>query len=281
MEPLFKIRRRRSILSMRWRARSDRCPDIGPWTDAVKRSLITLKALTYAPTGGIVAAATTSLPERLGGVRNWDYRYCWLRDATFTLLVLMNLGYYEEAQAWRDWLVRAVAGSPSQAQIMYGVGGERWLPELIVPWLPGYENSSPVRIGNDASRQLQLDIFGEIADAMFQTLKAGMAPSERAHALRPVVLDYLATAWRQPDEGIWEVRGGRQHFVHSKVMAWVAFDRAANGGEGSGEEPRRWRNMPDEIHAEVCERGFARALGSFVQAYGSKQLDASLLLLPI
>jgi GH15 family glucan-1,4-alpha-glucosidase len=266
-----------------WRAWSDRCPDVGPWTEAVKRSLITLKALTYAPTGGIVAAATTSLPERLGGVRNWDYRYCWLRDATFTLLAFMNLGYYEEAQAWRDWLVRAVAGSPSQAQIMYGVGGERWLPELIVPWLPGYENSSPVRIGNDASRQLQLDIFGEIADAMFQALKAGMAPSERAHALRPVVLDYLATAWRQPDEGIWEVRGGAQHFVHSKVMAWVAFDRAANEREGQAfhESGRRWREIADEIHAEVCERGFDRDLNSFVQVYGSKQLDASLLLIPM
>ena len=211
-----------------WRQWTDRCSVVGPWTEAVKRSLITLKALTYAPTGGIVAAATTSLPERIGGVRNWDYRFCWLRDATFTLLAFMNLGYYEEAQAWRDWLIRAVAGSPSQAQIMYGVGGERWLPELIVPWLSGYENSSPVRIGNDASRQLQLDIFGEIADAMFQALKAGMAPSERGHAVRPVVLDYLATVWRQPDEGIWEVRGGRQQFVHSKVMAWVAFDRAAN-----------------------------------------------------
>jgi GH15 family glucan-1,4-alpha-glucosidase len=195
----------------------------------------------------------------------------------------MNLGYYEEAQAWRDWLIRAVAGSPSQAQIMYGVGGERWLPELIVPWLPGYENSSPVRIGNDASRQLQLDIFGEIADAMFQTLKAGMAPSERAHALRPVVLDYLATAWRQPDEGIWEVRGGRQHFVHSKVMAWVAFDRAANELEAQAfhESGRRWREIADEIHAEVCERGFDGDLNSFVQAYGSKQLDASLLLIPM
>jgi GH15 family glucan-1,4-alpha-glucosidase len=266
-----------------WRQWSDRCPDVGPWTDAVKRSLITLKALTYAPTGGIVAAATTSLPERLGGTRNWDYRFCWLRDATFTLLAFMHLGYYEEAQAWRDWLIRAVAGSPSQAQIMYGVGGERWLPELIVPWLSGYENSSPVRIGNDASRQLQLDIFGEIADAMFQALKAGMAPSERAHALRPVVLDYLATAWRQPDEGIWEVRGGRQHFVHSKVMAWVAFDRAANELEAHAfhESGRRWREIADEIHAEVCERGFDRDLNSFVQAYGSKQLDASLLLIPL
>jgi len=266
-----------------WRQWSDRCPDVGPWTESVKRSLITLKALTYAPTGGIVAAATTSLPERLGGVRNWDYRYCWLRDATFTLLALMNLGYSDEARAWRDWLIRALAGSPSQAQIMYGVGGERWLPELIVPWLPGYENSAPVRIGNDASKQLQLDIFGEVIDAIFQALKAGMAPTQRGQALRPVVLDYLATAWRQPDEGIWEVRGGRQHFVYSKVMAWVAFDRAASELEAQvyRESGRRWREIADEIHAEVCERGFDRDLNSFVQAYGSKRLDASLLLIPI
>jgi GH15 family glucan-1,4-alpha-glucosidase len=266
-----------------WRQWSDRCPDVGPWTDAVKRSLITLKALTYAPTGGIVAAATTSLPERLGGVRNWDYRYCWLRDATFTLLALMHLGYYDEAQAWRDWLIRAVAGSPRQIQIMYGVGGERWLPELIVPWLPGYEKSSPVRIGNDASRQLQLDVFGEVADAMFQGLKAGMAPSERGQALRPVIWDFLATAWQQPDDGIWEVRGGRQHFVHSKVMAWVAFDRAATEleAQASREPEHQWRALADEIHAQVCEHGFDRELNSFVQAYGSKRLDASLLLLPL
>src|ERR1700730_2792779 len=183
-----------------WRAWSDRCPDVGPWTEAVKRSLITLKALTYAPTGGIVAAATTSLPERLGGVRNWDYRYCWLRDAILTLMALIHLGYYEEAKAWRDWLLRAVAGSPRQIQIMYGVGGERWLPELVIPWLPGYENSAPVRIGNDASQQLQLDVYGELADAMFQTLKAGMAHPERGRAVRPVILEYLSTAWRQPDE---------------------------------------------------------------------------------
>jgi GH15 family glucan-1,4-alpha-glucosidase len=268
---------------MFWREWSDRCPDVGPWTEVVKRSLITLKALTYAPTGGIVAAATTSLPERLGGVRNWDYRYCWLRDATFTLLALMNLGYYDEARAWRDWLVRAVAGSPNQVQIMYGVGGERWLPELIVPWLPGYENSAPVRIGNDASRQLQLDVFGEIADVMLQTRKAGMPRSERGQALRPVVLDYLATAWRQPDEGIWEVRGGRQHFVHSKVMAWVAFDRAATEPETQASEQSggRWREIADEIHAEVCRYGFDPELNSFVQAYNTKRLDASLLLIPM
>ena len=263
-----------------WRQWSDRCPDVGPWTEAVKRSLITLKALTYAPTGGIVAAATTSLPERLGGVRNWDYRCCWLRDATFTLMAFMNLGYYEEARAWRDWLVRAVAGSPRQVQIMYGVGGERWLLESIVPWLPGYENSAPVRIGNEASQQLQHDVFGEVIDAISQGLKAGMAPSERGRTLVPVALDYLATAWRQPDEGIWEVRGGRQHFVHSKVMAWVAFDRAANDPEAQAFN-RRWREIADEIHAEVYEHGFDHDLNSFVQAYGSKRLDASLLLIPL
>jgi GH15 family glucan-1,4-alpha-glucosidase len=264
-----------------WRRWSDRCPQVGPWKDAVKRSLITLKALTYAPTGGIVAAATTSLPERLGGARNWDYRFCWLRDATFTLLAFMNVGYYDEARAWRDWLIRAVAGSPGQVQIMYGVGGERQLPELILPWLPGYENSKPVRIGNAASQQLQIDVFGEIADAMFQAFKAGMKPSERADALRPVILEYLATAWREPDEGIWEVRGGPQHFVHSKVMAWVAFDRAADRLEAFAESRRRWREIADKIHAEICERGFDRDLDSFVQAYGSKRLDASLLLMPL
>jgi GH15 family glucan-1,4-alpha-glucosidase len=266
-----------------WRAWSDRCPDVGPWTEAVKRSLITLKALTYAPTGGIVAAATTSLPEQLGGVRNWDYRYCWLRDATFTILALMKLGYYEEARAWRDWLLRAIAGSPHQVQIMYGVGGERWLPELTLPWLKGYADSSPVRIGNAACDQMQIDVFGEIADAAFQTYKAGMAPAERGRAVRPLILEYLTEAWRQPDEGIWEVRGGRQHFVHSKVMAWVAFDRAAHdvGVKAFHEPGERWRAIADEIHAEVCERGFDRDLNSFVQAYGVNRPDASLLLIPL
>jgi GH15 family glucan-1,4-alpha-glucosidase len=264
-----------------WRRWNDRCPDVGPWTEAVRRSLITLKALTYAPTGGMVAAATTSLPERLGGERNWDYRFCWLRDATFTLLAFMHLGYFDEARAWRDWLIRAVAGSPRQTQIMYGVGGERLLPEMILDWLPGYENSAPVRIGNAASRQLQLDVFGEVGDAMFQAYKGGLKPSARGLELRPVVLDYLAKAWHEPDEGIWEVRGGPQHFVHSKVMAWVAFDRASTDGLSPAELAQRWRSIADEIHAEVCERGFDRELGSFVQAYGSRQLDASLLLIPI
>jgi GH15 family glucan-1,4-alpha-glucosidase len=264
-----------------WRRWSDRCSEAGPWTEPVKRSLITLKALTYAPTGGIVAAATTSLPERLGGIRNWDYRYCWLRDATFALLALMRLGYDDEARAWRDWFIRAVAGSPRQIQIMYGVGGERWLPERAVPWLSGYEKSAPVRIGNDASQQLQLDIHGEMADIIFHSLKDGMAPNQHVRELRLVVLDYLATAWRQPDEGIWEVRGGPQHFVHSKVMAWVAFDRAAMVARVFGESGSRWRQTADEMRTEICERGFDRGLNSFVQAYGSKQLDASLLLIPL
>ena len=262
-----------------WRDWSERCPDVSPWTDAVKRSLITLKALTYAPTGGIVAAATTSLPEFIGGIRNWDYRYCWLRDATFTLLALMHLGYYEEARDWQNWLLRAVAGSPEQIQILYGVGGERWLPELTIPWLSGYEGSSPVRVGNDARQQFQLDVIGEVADALFQARKGGIASTERGNAIRPVVLNYLAKIWKNPDEGIWEVRGGPQHFVHSKVMAWVAFDRAAK--EGTTEAAKRWREIADEIHAEVCDRGFDPELGSFVQAYGSKRLDASLLLLSL
>jgi GH15 family glucan-1,4-alpha-glucosidase len=260
-----------------WRQWTGRCPDVGPWTGAVKRSLITLKALTYAPTGGIVAAVTTALPERVGGVRNWDYRFCWLRDATFTLLAFMHLGYYDEAYTWRDWLSRAIAGSPRQVQIMYGVGGEHWLPELVIPWLAGYENSSPVRIGNAAAQQLQIDVFGEVADAIFQALRAGMKRSKRAYATRSVVFEHLATAWREPDEGIWEVRGERQHFVHSKVMAWVAFDRAANDEEAEADSRQRWRAIANEIDAEICERGFDSELNSFVQAYGSKRLDASLL----
>ena len=266
-----------------WRKWSDRCPEVGPWTEVVKRSLITLKALTYAPTGGIIAAVTTSLPERLGGSRNWDYRFCWLRDATFTLLAFLHLGYYEEARAWSDWLLRAVAGSPGQIQIVYGIGGERRLPELIIPWLSGYENSTPVRVGNAASQQLQIDIFGEIADAIFQAFRLGVRPSNRSETLRPVIIEYLATAWRLADDGIWEVRGSPQHFVHSKVVAWVAFDRAAALVEAQGlhELSHKWREIADEIHADVCECGFDRELGTFVQAYDSKQLDASLLLLPL
>jgi GH15 family glucan-1,4-alpha-glucosidase len=266
-----------------WREWSDRCPEVGPWTEVVKRSLITLKALTYAPTGGIVAAVTTSLPERLGGTRNWDYRLCWLRDTTFTLLAFLHLGYYEEAGAWYEWLLRAIAGSPAQIQIVYGIGGERRLPELIIPWLSGYENSAPVRVGNAAAQQLQIDIFGEIADATFQAFRLGVQRSKRSEALRPVIIEYLTNAWRLADNGIWEVRGDPQHFVHSKVMAWVAFDRAASfvEAEGQHELSRQWRAIGEEIHADVCERGFDRELGTFVQAYGSKRLDASLLLLPL
>jgi GH15 family glucan-1,4-alpha-glucosidase len=264
-----------------WRQWCSRCPGVGPWTGIVKRSLITLKALTYAPTGGIVAALTTSLPERLGGSRNWDYRFCWLRDATFTLLAFMHLGYYEEARTWRDWLIRAIAGSPHQVQILYGVGGERWLPELVIPWLPGYENSSPVRVGNAAAQQLQIDVYGEATDAMFQARKGGMPGSPRGRALRDVILEHLAAAWHEPDEGIWEIRGQRQHFVYSKVMAWVAFDRAASDEEAEADLRQQWREIADQIQAEICEYGFDSDLNSFVQAYGSKHLDASLLLLPL
>jgi GH15 family glucan-1,4-alpha-glucosidase len=266
-----------------WRHWSERCPAVGPWTEAVKRSLITLKALTYAPTGGMVAALTTSLPEHLGGNRNWDYRFCWLRDATFTLLAFMSLGYYEEASAWKDWLTRAIAGSPDQVQILYGLGGERWMPELVLPWLPGYEGSAPVRIGNAASGQLQLDVFGEVADVFYQGLKSGLQPTERGRAVREVLLEYLEKAWREPDEGIWEIRGAPQHFVHSKVMAWVAFDRAASELEMQvfGDAGRHWRSVANTIHAEICDLGYDPDLGSFVQAYGSKRLDANLLLLPI
>jgi GH15 family glucan-1,4-alpha-glucosidase len=265
-----------------WRQWSDQCAPAGPWTDIVKRSLVVLKGLTYAPTGGIVAAPTTSLPEQIGGPRNWDYRYCWLRDTTFTLLALLNAGYSDEARAWRDWLFRAVAGSPDQIQIMYGVGGERRLTEWEVSWLPGYEASRPVRIGNDAAHQTQLDIFGEIFDTFYQTYLHGLPPVERGPAIGQAVLGHLADIWDQPDEGIWEVRGPPQHFTHSKVMAWVAFDRAIKISERLGTDwAERWRQLRDEIHADVCEKAFDRELGSFVQAYGSKALDASLLLLPL
>lgn len=266
-----------------WRDWSGRCPPVGPWTEAVTRSMLTLKALTYRPTGGIVAAATASLPERIGGSRNWDYRYCWLRDATFTLLALMNLGYYEEARAWRDWLLRAIAGSPAQMQTLYGIAGERRLPEWEVPWLPGYEGSRPVRIGNAAAAQFQLDVYGEIADALFQATRGGLPTPERAYDLRQATLDYLETVWREPDEGIWEVRAGRRHFTHSKVMAWVAFDRAAMSAQtlGDAAASARWRRLADEVHAEVCRQGFDADLGSFVQSYGSRQLDAALLQIPL
>jgi GH15 family glucan-1,4-alpha-glucosidase len=265
-----------------WRDWSSRCRPSGHCSEAVLRSLITLKALTYWRTGGIVAAPTTSLPEQIGGVRNWDYRYCWLRDATLTLLALMNAGYYDEAEAWREWLLRAVAGSPEQLQIMYGIAGERRLLEWEVPWLPGYEGSKPVRIGNAAHSQRQLDVFGEIMDANHQARHGGLATSESGWAVQRALLDYLARIWSEPDEGIWEFRGPPRHFTYSKVMAWVAFDRAIKSAEGFGLEGpvEHWRALADEIHRQVCAQGFDRELDSFVQSYGSKQLDASLLLLP-
>jgi GH15 family glucan-1,4-alpha-glucosidase len=255
----------------------------GPWSDAIVRSLISLKALTYAPTGGIVAAPTTSLPEQLGGARNWDYRFCWLRDATRTLLALMNAGYFAEAQAWREWLLRAAAGSPEQIQIMYGIAGERRLTEWEVPWLPGYEGASPVRVGNDAHRQLQLDVYGELMNALHYGRHCGFSPTESGWALQGALLRHLEQAWREPDESIWEVRGGARHFTYSKVMAWVAFDRAIHSVETDGLDGpvERWRELRAEIHAEVCRRGFDRTLGSFVQSYDSDALDASLLLIPI
>jgi GH15 family glucan-1,4-alpha-glucosidase len=267
-----------------WRRWSDRCASAGPWTDVVKRSLVVLKGLTYAQTGGIVAAPTTSLPEQLGGTRNWDYRYCWLRDTTFTLLALMHAGYYDEARTWRDWLFRAVAGSPDQLQIMYGLGGERRLTEWEVPWLPGFEGSRPVRIGNAAVNQTQLDVYGEVLDALYHAHSHGLPPNQHGDAIGVVVLGHLAKIWDQPDEGIWEVRGPPQHFTHSKVMAWVAFDRAVKIREqrgGSGQALQRWRHVRDQIHEDVCRKAFDPDLGSFVQAYGSKALDASLLLLPL
>ncbi len=267
----------------RWRAWSDQCREVGAWSELVRRSLITLKALTYAPTGGIVAAPTTSLPEQIGGTRNWDYRYCWLRDATLTLLALLNAGYSAEAAGWRDWLLRAVAGSPSQMQIMYGLAGERRLTEWEVPWLPGYESSSPVRIGNGAHAQVQLDVYGELMDALHQARRGGLGPDEAGWALQKALLSHLETVWREPDRGMWEVRGPPQHFTHSKIMAWVAFDRAVRDVEELGLDGPvdHWRMLRDLIHEEVCARGFDSRLGSFVQAYGSPHLDASLLMLPV
>jgi GH15 family glucan-1,4-alpha-glucosidase len=266
-----------------WRRWTSRCCPAGPWSDAVKGSLVALKGLTFSATGGIVAAPTTSLPEQIGGSRNWDYRYCWLRDATFTLLALMHGGFYDEARAWRDWLLRAVAGSPDQLQIMYGLGGERRLAEWEVPWLSGYEGSRPVRIGNAAVQQTQLDVYGEVLDALYHAQSHGMPTVDRSLAIGRNILAHLTRIWRQPDEGIWEVRGPPQHFTHSKVMAWVAFDRAVKIREqvGDGGESEGLRRIRDEIHQDVCQRGFDPDLGSFVQAYGSKSLDASLLLLPL
>lgn len=266
-----------------WLDWSGRCAYRGEWSDAVVRSLITLKALTYAPTGGIVAAPTTSLPERLGGERNWDYRYCWLRDATFTLLALMDAGYDEEARAWHGWLLRAIAGSPSQMQIMYGLSGERRLPELQLPWLPGYEGSSPVRIGNAAYQQLQIDVYGEVMDALHQARHRGLVGGDVGWRLEREMLSHLESIWDQPDEGIWEVRSGPRHFTYSKVMAWVALDRAIRSAEEFGLDgpTEHWEELRHRIHEQICREAYDPEIGSFVQSYGSKQLDASLLLLPL
>lgn len=267
----------------RWRRWVADCTYHGTWREPVVRSLITLKALTFRPTGGIVAAPTTSLPEQVGGVRNWDYRYCWLRDATITLLALMNAGYFREATAWRDWLLRAAAGSPHQVQIMYGLSGERFLREWELPWLRGYENSHPVRIGNAAHEQLQLDVFGEVLDALHEARVGGIAANEEAWHLEQALVEQLEKIWQVPDQGIWEVRGKPQHFTHSKVMAWVAIDRAIKSAEQFGlpGPTHRWRELRDQIHTEVCARAFNTKLNCFVQAYDSSLADAGTLIIPI
>ncbi|NUQ96055.1 MAG: glycoside hydrolase family 15 protein [Streptomyces sp.] len=266
-----------------WQKWSAACRYDGPHRDAVMRSLITLKALTFAPTGGIVAAPTTSLPEELGGVRNWDYRYCWLRDSTLTLGALLACGYQEEAEAWRNWLLRAVAGDPADLQIMYGLAGERRLPEFDLPWLSGFAGSTPVRIGNEAVNQLQLDVYGEVLDSLWLARKSGLSVKPHMWAIQASLMDWLHAEWRQPDEGLWEVRGGRRHFVHSKIMVWVAADRAVRTLE---ENPKLrgdlddWRALRDEVHREVCEKGFDAERNTFTQSYGSRELDAALLLIP-
>jgi GH15 family glucan-1,4-alpha-glucosidase len=266
-----------------WHDWSSRCTYDGPWREAVMRSLITLKALTFSPSGGIVAAPTTSLPEKLGGIRNWDYRFCWVRDATFTLYSLLNNGYAKEAEEFRDWLLRAVAGNPAELQIMYSILGRRRLIELELSWLPGYENSRPVRTGNAAWNQLQLDVYGELIDTLYLSRRKGLSDNDAVWKFEKAILKFLEEAWRKPDEGIWEIRGPRQHFTHSKVMAWVAFDRAIKSVEAWGYDGPvdRWRECRAEIHAEVCAQGFNPKIGSFVQAYGSDFLDASLLMIPL
>jgi len=266
-----------------WREWSGHCESENPWAEAVRRSLLVLKGLTYAPTGGLVAAATTSLPERLGGERNWDYRYCWLRDATFTLLCLIDAGYTDEAAAWRDWLLRAAAGSPEQMQILYGVAGERRLHEYELTHLKGYADSRPVRIGNAAHEQFQLDVYGEVLDALYQARKAGLRPNESALGLERHLVEFVIKNWREPDEGIWEVRGGRRDFTHSKMMAWVAMDRAVRGAKAHGQhgDIAKWQSVRDEIHREVCARGFHAGKDAFTQSFDSALLDASLLVMPL
>ncbi len=266
-----------------WRAWVERSCYRGPWRDPVMRSLITLKALTHAPTGAIVAAPTTSLPEQLGGSRNWDYRYCWLRDATLTLLALLSAGYVDEATDWREWLLRAVAGSPSELQIVYGVAGERRLTEQTLDWLAGYEQSQPVRIGNAASNQFQLDVYGELLDAMYQCRCKGIDPEPADWHLESAIVEFLESAWTRPDEGIWEIRGPRQQLTHSKVMAWTAFDRAVRSIERAGLPGPidRWRAVRKQIHDDVCRQGYNDELNSFVQRYGGRELDAALLMIPL
>ena len=263
----------------KWAARHQSC---GEWDEAIIRSLITLKALTYAPTGGIVAAPTTSLPEKIGGARNWDYRFCWLRDATLTLLALMNAGYYDEARSWRDWLLRAAAGAPAQIQIMYGLAGERSLEEFDMPWLPGYEGSQPVRRGNAAHEQLQLDVYGEVMDAMHQARRGKLSSRDADWAFQRTLLDHVASAWEQPDHGIWEMRSAPRHFTYSKLMVWVALDRGIHAAEthGLSGPVAKWKAVRQAIHEQVCRDGYDPALGSFVQSYGTTELDASLLLMP-
>ena len=266
-----------------WREWSARCEVGGPWRAPVMRSLLTLKALIYAPTGGIVAALTTSLPEQLGGPRNWDYRYCWLRDSSLTLMALMRAGYYDEAQAWRDWLHRAVAGNPGDLQIMYGIAGERRMVEWTASWLPGYEGATPVRVGNAAWDQLQLDVYGEMSHALHLARTGGLAEPATAWAMQSLLVEHVIAIWEQPDDGIWEMRGGRRHFTHSKVMAWVAVEHAVRDAEAYGYPAPfdRWRAARDHMHATICDKGFDTARNTFTQSYGDTEVDASLLLLPV